>query len=107
MEITFNKCVRCRKSMRNRLGMISWKRSMQGHFRCPHCCLLYFSANSPNFEGPWQVSVPWNLGFIFLLICSIITFKNESLIAGCIFGGLSVLYSMYTSPHVAMRSLRE
>jgi hypothetical protein len=80
---------------------------MQRHFQCPHCSLLYFSANPRRFEGPWRVSISWNLVFYFLLIRSIVSIRNESLIVGSITCGLSILYVLYSAPLVAIRSRRE
>ncbi len=54
MEITFNKCVRCHKSMRNRLGIISLEREC-----CPYCKLHYRHGNGL----PFMIIVPGMLGF--------------------------------------------
>lgn len=99
MEITFNKCVRCQKSMRNFLGMISLKRSC-----CPYCKLRY----RQSYDLPFLVFTPWLIGISVLIYYLINIILEKVTFVGVLSLGLFMaFYFLYLSPLVPVRTTKK
>ena len=99
MEITFNKCVRCHKSMRNRLGIISLERGC-----CPYCKLHYRHGNGL----PFMIIVPWYVGLLIFPYYLIILIASEiSVAAVSSIAILAMIYLLYFTPLVSVCSTRQ